>query len=222
MAKIIKPYKIGIKSWKILPTEPLYNDNGREILRIAVGEIIDGDNSDYMYEDIYKDVLTCLFVDKQGYKVHNSYGLNPSILITCEDDIIPHNPTVSSLVNLTRDKLSLIDKDTLISCFIEMQETRKKSAKKGMKEKTLYKILNASNSNLSYDLIYFVLYEYIFETIQDTDDRPLKNKMLSVTDLKSESYKAFFKQDNRTLDMIKNELLYRFMYGQIKETKGEN
>lgn len=224
MAKSIKPFKVGINSWKIYPTsEPIYNENGREILRVAIGETIDNDEYDYIYEDIYKDVLSNLFLEKQGYKVQNSYGHIPNIIITSDNDIVPHNPMVSTLIDLIKDKLSLIDEETLFETFIEMKSTReKKGERKGELEKKLYQSIYAERTNLSYDLIFHVLSDIIISKIQLNDYRKIKEKVCPLSDLKAQALRAFYNDDDDSLESIKNNLLFRLMYSQIKEAKGDD
>ena len=217
MKRRVRPYKIELKSWKMLPSaEPKFNENGREMLRMAIAEEQeqDGSNHKYIYEDIYKDVLRTLFTEKQDYKVLNNYGKNPPILIVCDNDIIPHNPMVSELIQLIRDKLELFDKTELINCYIDMMQTRKKRSKKSKMERDFYERLNADTNKISHDLIYYTLYDYILDDIRSKDTRSFREQMKNNEQFKAEVLKAYYENDTQTLDKIKESLLYRYLLGQ--------
>lgn len=201
----------------MLPSaEPKFNENGREMLRMAIAEEQeqDGSNHKYIYEDIYKDVLRTLFTEKQDYKVLNNYGKNPPILIVCDNDIIPHNPMVSELIQLIRDKLELFDKTELINCYIDMMQTRKKRSKKSKMERDFYERLNADTNKISHDLIYYTLYDYILDDIRSKDTRSFREQMKNNEQFKAEVLKAYYENDTQTLDKIKESLLYRYLLGQ--------
>lgn len=226
MKKRVRPYKVSLETWKMFPTpKPMYNDRGRQILRVAIGEIQDAENPDdheYVYEDVYKDVLANLFIEKQGYKVLNSYGKNPTILVVCDNDIIPHNPMVSDIINLIHDKFAIMDKNWLVECFVEMKQTRDIVAKKGTREKELYRVLNAKINNISNDIIYYTLMDYVYDDIRRQDSRSMKEKIMSVRELREQAITAYYEKDTESLAQIKNNILQRFLIGDLVENvKGE-
>lgn len=141
-ARVVKPYKI-VSGWMEV-SDYQKEDNGRPLSMIAIGEIQEDGKVDYIFEEIYKDILENIKSNGRLYKIEVKLGNVPQLIICMNNGLIQHNPTVKAAVNRVEKLLDRVSEELIINGYLEMRLNMESKSKLGNATIALVSIINSA------------------------------------------------------------------------------
>lgn len=226
---VFKPYKKHPEEWNVIP-EQTRDDNGRKINCIEVGRTLtmneeEVKEEDYLYEDIYENIISGIFVSKQAYSVEMTVSSEPKLIITYDDELVMHNDKISAYVNQILEYMPSLTNDMLIAALVEFNINRNAEQKFGAKLKKITADINKQyDTNYPVELIGYVLRQYFCEDKRNLEGQQEElHYYASYEELCQMVGKLFLaKSNNQTYAREKDlteEILYRFIEGKLVEKR---
>ncbi len=174
-----KPYKTLI-GWQEVE-DYTRRDGTRSLNRLAIGESREESYVDYIFEDIYSDILEDLKENFHAYQIYVKIGNIPQLIITLNDTLIIHNPEIKEMAGRVKQILTDIPNEYIVNAYVEMRLNNENKAKLGNSTKLLVSMVNAiDNTKYPVPFIQSVIKEMIEQNYFDTTDSSIKEYIRSL------------------------------------------
>lgn len=229
---VYKPYKRKPTEWGIIP-DAEREENGRKVKCVEVGKKLipneeDPENpeEEYLYEDIYDNIINGIFITKQSYEVHMTISCEPKMVITYDGELVLHNDKIGGYVDQILKVVSCLKKDIAIKAMIDFTLNREANEKFSQNLKKITEAINKNiGSNFPTELCGYVLKQYICENQrQMTKEQEELHYYSSYEDLLDMSGNVLAgrysgNRDEKKENDLKEEIFYRFLNGNLIERK---
>lgn len=163
-----------ITGWK-QGGEEFKNAEGRAIKYIVLGEIYLDNDSDYITEEMYSDILALVRRKKKNYKVEEAPKRIPQMLITNNGHIVIHNDHISGYIKTVQDILKSIPVKIILNGYKELRLNSEKNVKLTSRTASLVNMINAeAGIEFTNSFIYAVIKEQLEETKFSTNGSDVK------------------------------------------------
>lgn len=225
---VYKPYKKKLSAWKYEKDKQRQSEDGRTIMCVEVGkkQYIDSETNEivreeFEEEEIYYDILKGLFTNTVSYTTKVSLGHNPRLIITYEGCLVRHNDKVAGYVEDVKSALKKINKRTLFKCLFNVVMNEKEGDKYSTDFKNMCaKVNEICKNEYPQEMIALVMKEYLTESREGMDKTLEKAHGMEYRDLMTVALKVMVTRGTeidvtKYEDALKEELLYRFLLGEI-------
>ena len=224
---IYKPFKRNASSWALDTESTITNSSGRRsfLVKIGVQQIADSDTGEVLdttpiTEYVYEDILRKIFTDCEEYSVRTNLGYEPQLVITYENRLVLHNDEISGMVEKIRDVIKEYDEKDISEVLINSLLNYNTQAQRTPEYKKLIDEVNEkADGYFSPDFIGFILREYFFEQKRGISGYSEDVHYMDHIELKEEIGKVLKDGDKEKLNVLKEELLYSFLLGDIVTNK---
>ncbi len=220
---VYKPFKKKIDNWEIDTSNIKENELGRNLVNVKIGvqQIIDNDSgrvtdtipvTEYMYEDVLRN----LFCNSEEYAARICLGYFPQVVVTYENRLVIHNEDVSEEVEKIQEVIKSYEKKSIAEILVNSLLNYNTQVHISKEYRNLIKEINERCNNFyAPDFIGIVLREYFFETDRKLSEYKEELHFMSSVELKQEIGKNLKEDNIEKLEVIKEELLYAFLLGDI-------
>lgn len=227
---VFKPYKTSIDAWSIIDSKSKQDKNGRTEWCVEIGtqQIVDNEtqrilDSSPLEEYIYKDILQNAFSNPHEYNISVNLGYNPPIVITYDNRLVIHNDQIQEMVTTVIDAIKDYKIEDiaplLISSLLNLQNEDKLS--KDYKD-FLDKINDKCNDFLPPLFVGQIAREYFFEQERNLQGKTDEIHYMTHKELLEQTGEAIKKNDKEILRMIKDEMFYSMLMGDIIQNPVKN
>ena len=220
---IYKPFKKKIDKWESDTSDIKENELGRKLINVKIGvqQIVDNDTgrvieaipvTEYMYEDICRN----LFCNSEEYAARICLGYFPQVVVTYENRLVIHNEDVSEEVEKIQKVIKGYEKKSIAEVLVNSLLNYKTQVHISKEYRNLIKDIDEKCGNFyAPDFIGLVLREYFFETERGLSEYKEELHIMSPVELTQEIGKSLKEDNLEKLEIIKEELLYAFLLGDI-------
>lgn len=225
---VYKPFKKKLSSWNYIKENQRQAADGRTIMCIEIGkkQYIDPGNKEvireeFEQEEVYYDILKGLFKNTVSYSTKVALGHEPKLIVSYEGSLVKHNDKIAGYVEDIKKVLPKIEKRVLFKCLFNVVMNEKEGDKYSTESKELSaKVNKMCGADYPSELIAYVLKEYLSETRGEMDNIQEKTHFMEYRELMTLALKVMVtrgaKDDVKKYeDVLKEELLYRFLLGEI-------
>lgn len=224
---VYKPYKRKLNQWKCLSENIRTDKCGREIVPVEIGKTLymNGEKiekEEEILEDIYLDIVTGIFANRDSYHTTICLGYEPQIVVSYEGALVIHNDKMSGYVDKILKILDKVEYSEKVKVLVHAVEHEVKGNKYTTDMKKLQDyIKKESGISFSPELIGYVLKENLCENRVMTDKQEELHWM-AYEELLEKAGTVLAARDkgkagSRFEYDVMNELLYRFIGGQFSE-----
>lgn len=226
---VYKPYKRKLNQWKCLSENIRTDKCGREIVSVEIGKklymddkCIEVEKEEEILEDIYFDIVTGIFANRDSYHTTICLGYEPQIVVSFKGTLVIHNDKMSGYVDKILKVLDKVDYPEKVQVLVHTVEHEVKGNKYTSNMKKLQEYIKTeSGISFSPELIGYVLKENLCESRVMTEKQEelhwmsyeelLEKSGIVLTTRDKGKFGSRFEYD------VMNELLYRFISGQLYE-----
>ena len=227
MAVRYKPYKQHVNQWSFnaAKEESSRKDaRGRIIMSVGIGQKITSFNNaedviEEISEDIYRDILQSIFVDKEKYVIQTVLGKTPGIIITYENNLVMHNDYIPIMVKRIKEAISKLDRELIVKAMVNYVLNKKGIEKYSDEYKTVTKQINSiCHTNFPSELIMMVVKEELCFAERQFDEKEVQISEMSYAELLYHvgnivCFQNYYHKDYE--NRIIKELMYRALKGDL-------
>lgn len=234
---ILKPYKRNVAIWKNVPDSERKDDE-RSILRVEIGQMVTVDDQTKevirekpIQEDVYLDILQGLF-SGQSYTAVATLGYEPQMIITYEGRLVIHNDYIPNYVRQVKKIFGKVKYSAGVKAMLNYVANVNSGEKYTAYLKKLQEWINEKcKANYPPEFVALALKEYICDDCRDVTEEEMEYGYLTYEELLKEAGNVLInreaeKQEKETdkgaalkEKYILNELLYRFVQGNLVEKR---
>lgn len=189
--KLVRPYKMSADKWVRTNRDELRDSNGREMYRVAIGEIFEGSNVVKVEELFYKDILFTALKNGSPYKTTITLGRNPQLTITCDGNVVLHNPQMIEIKKNIIKAINYIPQDITYAAMEEMRLNKERLEKRGKNTNLLMSYLGKQNTNYPVELVCAIVLENLC-----IDKRTMENELQN--EIRVLDYESFLRLSMQT------------------------
>lgn len=150
-----------ITGWKKVKNGDSVDEDGREIVKLAIGERLSKDGKkSYVTVPVWKDMLKVLMANPECFEVYVAPGSYPQLYIKRDHTLCVFSKEMTDLIAACKEQLANVDSDLLCGALVEFR-----AVQRAKKEDEIN--LSAVTSLVSDALKKPVLHEFVASVISD-------------------------------------------------------
>lgn len=226
----------SITGWKKVKNGTYVDENGRNVVRVIVGEVRGEDEKvSYIVEPFWEDILHSIINNANAFSIQVSPGGYPQVFARRDHRLVMHNQAMMKLIPACKDTLQDVDTDYLCGALAEIRKS-KRGKKEDEKNICMLEqqVSDAIGRPVLHDFIAYVNSDFFNDAYSDADPTAAAMSGLSYDELKDCAMDAIFYEmtdefpqgreevledlevsKENLQDAVKDELLRRLITGRI-------
>lgn len=226
-----------ITGWKKVKNGESVDADGREIVKLAIGERISKDGKkSYVTVPVWKDILNILRAEPDNFSVYVAPGSYPQLYIKRDHSLCVYSEEIANLIASCKEQMNNVDSDLLCGALNEFRATKRAKKEKEPNISAVTALISeALGKPILHEFIASIICDFFNDAYTDGDQTAAVLSGLSYEELKdlaldsitlqmtgtypNEDRKQFLSVAEVDLDelqpAIQDELLRRLITGRI-------